>query len=273
MRAAIVQFPHPGAEHNAKHKQPIFPWNTGKHHRKFMRVPASYMDASGSMVHAPVSFWGEWEAPSRVIRTWRPEAGLPTYLHEPYWETPQFGGFRQNTDPWVFGDYFRYSNCKQQSQNALLHLLPGSMVLFGSTRGGQFVLDTCFIAASSAPMLETQGDDEVFDVCTINSLRHGTSEFQVHRGATVTNPIGGMFSFTPCLAGGETARFRRPIIELAPYVNPRSQQSPSGASVLRPPAEIRRAWDSVVEQVREEGLDLGVHMATPPRVLRPRSDE
>ena len=98
-RAAIVQFPHPGAEHNAKHKQPIFPWNTGKHHRKYMRVPGSYVDASGELVHAPVSFWGEWEAPSRVVKTWKSETDLPTYLHEPYWEDPQFEGFRQNTDP------------------------------------------------------------------------------------------------------------------------------------------------------------------------------
>jgi hypothetical protein len=111
--AVLVHFPHPGTEHNPK-RMSRQSWNTRKEHgRKFLCSLGQYVDdATRSPVEASLAFWGEWEAPSYVRQCWPREGELPQFLQEPVWEHPTFNGFRQNTDPWVFGDCFRYSNCK-----------------------------------------------------------------------------------------------------------------------------------------------------------------
>jgi hypothetical protein len=147
----FVHFPHPGTEHKPG-RQSFQPWNTtAKHCRKFLRSPGRYVTTDGSLVEASLVFWGEWEAPSYVLKRWSEQGELPCFLQEPVWEYPKFSGPRQNTDPWVFGDCFRYSNCKQAAQKSLQNLPSGSVILFGSTLGlasesdPRFVLDTVFV--------------------------------------------------------------------------------------------------------------------------------
>jgi hypothetical protein len=107
----VVQFPHPGPEYNPKNSQRMA-WNTEAHARKFLRSPGRYRDQDGVLREGDLVFWGEWEPPSRVVERW-PRAGkLPRFLHEPVWGSPGRTRPRQNTDPWVFGDAFLYSNCK-----------------------------------------------------------------------------------------------------------------------------------------------------------------
>jgi hypothetical protein len=69
----------------------------------------------------------------------------------------------QNTDPYVFGSCFKYFNCKQIRHRSiapkqrvafstkLARLDPGSIILFGCTRGtgqdARFLLDTVFVVA------------------------------------------------------------------------------------------------------------------------------
>ncbi|MGK4002197.1 hypothetical protein WMF31_06205 [Sorangium sp. So ce1036] len=59
----------------------------------------------------------------------------------------------QNTDPFVFGDTFLYSCCKQVRRNGSATLLRklqrGDVILFGSRLDGRFVLDTVFVVARS----------------------------------------------------------------------------------------------------------------------------
>ena len=55
---------------------------------------------------------------------------------------------RQNTDPFVFHEQFLYRCCKQttkKGQTQLAHLLPGSIVLFGSCVNDLFAIDTVFV--------------------------------------------------------------------------------------------------------------------------------
>jgi hypothetical protein len=149
MIPVFVHFPHPGDEHNPGNVRRQ-PWNTGNHRRKFLRSDGRYVAEDGSLYDASLVFWGEWEAPSYIVDCWLPEGRLPRFLHEPVWERPTTSGHRQNTDPWVFGDCFRYSNCKQLDQqlnpSALQRLTRGSIVLFGSTvdlkSRPRFVIDT-----------------------------------------------------------------------------------------------------------------------------------
>jgi hypothetical protein len=114
---------------------------------------AKLLAPGGSLAEAPLAFWAEWEAPSYVIHRWPEEGDLPRFLQEPRWERPTNKEFRQNTDPWVFGDCFRYSNCHQLNQSGLRNLAAGSVILFGSTlgfaspAGPRFVLDTLFVVS------------------------------------------------------------------------------------------------------------------------------
>jgi hypothetical protein len=59
----------------------------------------------------------------------------------------------QNTDPFVFGERFLYSCCKQLRHNGtatyLRELQRGDVILFGSHQHGAFVLDTVLVVAES----------------------------------------------------------------------------------------------------------------------------
>jgi hypothetical protein len=144
----VVQFPHPGAEHHPGNVQRQL-WNTRNHRRKFLQSNGRCVGDVGPPVEGELVFWGEWEAPSYVIKRWEREDSLPRFLHRPVWEHPTMQGPRQNTDPWVLGDSFRFSNCRQltpkRNRSSLQSLPPGSLILFGSTIGIDFVLDTVFV--------------------------------------------------------------------------------------------------------------------------------
>ena len=111
----FVQFPHPGREHRPAGKE--MPWNTGEHARKFLVSQAVFVE-DGRVESGSIGFWGEWEPQSRVVAEFRGRAPqAPRYVHEPYLQVPTDEGQGQNTDPLVFGDCFRYSNCRQLTRS------------------------------------------------------------------------------------------------------------------------------------------------------------
>jgi hypothetical protein len=66
------------------------------------------------------------------------------------------------------------------------------------------------------------------------------------------------------LPGGAAGpRFARPAYCDRRFVNPDSKQSPSGAKLRRPTAEVREAWDAAWQASRRAGLDLAVHVDLP----------
>jgi hypothetical protein len=271
----FVQFPHPGGEHVPTTDQ--MAWNTSNHLRKFLRAPGDYVDAEGHRATAELVFWGEWEAPSRVVRRWTASGRLPRAVHEPYWYRPTSGEFRQNTDPWVWGQRMVYSNCKQtmlagHRTTSMQALPPGSLICFGSSIHDEFCVDTVFVVASAEPWAPEHVDDldvdDAFKVCTAASLVTGggvPAGLMLYRGATIDDAVEGMYSFTPArLAHDEDARFTRPPIRLPGLINPRSKQSANGANRALEPETVRSAWAQVREQVLAGGHLLAVHWATPP---------
>ncbi len=224
----IVQFTHPGGEHkpdneNKNHRS----WNMGTHQRKFMLVNGRYVNKTG-LQKDKLMFWGEWEPPSYVSRL---ETGgdslLPKWLHRPYLplEIPNPKGYQkcneksyQNTDPFVFGDSFKYFVCKQiveawKRRTQLAELDKGSIILFGSTSGRTsdvafFQLDTVFVV----------GDYIEYDISDKNALKDESVsdtyrrivykmvfpkpadyslKLRLYSGATYNNPYKGMYSFAP----------------------------------------------------------------------------
>jgi hypothetical protein len=275
--ASIVQFPHPGAEHRPRGDW--MPWNTARHRRKFMAGHGTTVNCHGEVRNeTDLTFWGEWEGFSRVVARWAPANELPTVLHEPCWRSPDFDGPRQNTDPWVFGETFLYSNCTQltpaKRPSALQRLHVGSVILFGSVKAAQFVLDTVFVVGEVVGSYTPLDADQlmvhdVFRIATVDSLKTGPPEdagatYTLYRGATPTSRVADMFSFVPCLPRtADGPRFARRQVHLRDIINPKSKQTPSGASQVRPLPEVARLWSALVEQIIGAGLELGSAIALP----------
>lgn len=273
-QAYVVQFPHPGGEHRPKGD--VMPWNVDSHRRKFMLTEGDYRDSSGSQSSGKLVFWGEWEGPSRVLHRWNHERGLPTFLHEPHMGEPPTEGFRQNTDPWVFGDRFHYSNCKQLTNagrtiTSMQRLTEGSLILFGSSVDDRFVLDTALVVSRVQGSYTVRDHDHLdikddFRKATIESMASPDDaqidlQLTLYDGATPDDPFEEMFSFVPCLpTDGDVPRFARPAIELSGMINPKSRQSTSGSKIERSIEEVREAWEAVVQQVEEQGLLLGTRL-------------
>lgn len=183
----FVQFPHPGSEHNPPDDD--MPWNVAGHRRKFLITPGDYLDADARYDDIEVVFWGEWEPPSRIERRWPASDRLPRALHRPYWIQPQTSGFRENTDPWVFGAHMIYSVCKQitgphRRPTSMQRLPRGSVICFGSTIAGEFCIDTAFVVASAEPWVPADAAgldvDDAFKICTADSI--ATTESDLGRG-------------------------------------------------------------------------------------------
>lgn len=288
--ASFVQFPHPGAEHRPRGDR--MSWSSGNHGRKFLLVPGRYVADDEQRRMGEVVFWGEWEAPSRIERRWQVEGDLPRVLHTPYWTRPRGSQPRQNTDPWVFGDRMLYSNCKQVSgtprrPTGMQSLSSGSVVCFGSTRRDQFWVDTVFVVAAAEPWVPDQTAgldlDEAFLVCVAQPLstwaetntgcaspRIGCAagsglEFTLYRGATLEEPVHGMYSFVPARpVDHPTPRFARPVVRVPERINPASRQSPRGARRLLPIETVRQAWTSLRDQVLTYDFVLATSLVTPP---------
>ena len=288
--ATFVQFPHPREEHVPRGGR--MAWNVGPHARKFLVSPGRYFDATGDRGEADLVFWAEWEPPSEVVRDWPAAGWRPRWLQRPYWVRPATAAYRQNTDPWVFGDRMLYSNCRQHSKgnaNAMQRLHRGSVLCFGSTMDGEFCLDTVFVVASAEPWSPADGPadvEEAFTVCTVEAVGTGEAaaaacapggcaaplgrRYTLYRGATVDDPVDGTFSFVPARRADDPhPSFARPAIHLPGLVNPRSTQSYNGTNRPRPLVEVRAAWEAVRVQVLAADLVLATHLETPER----RGDE
>jgi len=107
-KLCFVQFIHPGGEHGPD-APGIKRWNVGLHRRKFLRSTGLALDSSRQMQRDELIFWGEWEPESRIDEVTSPVDEGPRFVHRPFYSDPPPDGWRQNTDPFVFGDQFHYS--------------------------------------------------------------------------------------------------------------------------------------------------------------------
>jgi hypothetical protein len=278
-RRCFVQFIHPGGEHWPDDGD-LKRWNRDQHRRKFLKSRGRYLNG-GDVHDGEIEFWGEWEPESRVAKRYaeRVEDG-PHFLYEPYFVRHRDGGWRQNTDPFVFGQQFHYTGCLQHTRRGptqLRHLAPGSILLFGSCRQkSRFVIDTVFVvgehhfdhsAADHLATLRPAVSDTYWAVTGEPWYSGDLPAAQSHRlyfGATHEQRIGGMFSFFPCrpldLDGGG---FARPEIAIPGFITRHLTQGKKIARDLSL-AELDELWETVVAQVEAQGLALGIEAQLPP---------
>ncbi len=276
----FVQFPHPGGEHEPD-PNGRKGWNTlpNSHARKFMEFRGKWIEGDGTERSGSLRAWGEWEAESDLtskLQQPRQDRQYPGYLWSPYYVPKSNYRLLHNTDPFIFGERFLYSNCKQGSVPSLAHLGRGTVIAFGSGRkiAGErrWVLDTVLVVADSLTYAAREAHQTLADAAPEAFLtvtggpiadNEGAS-FRLYMGATPDYPVEGMFSFFPAMPAHGDAGFPRPVIDLpSEYFNPRSWQAQKGPGRQRTREELRGLWDSLVAQVREAGLVLGTHAELP----------
>ena len=240
-----------------------------------MRLPGAWRDDTlGPTRQGEIVFWGEWEAASAVeLVTERVVDGLTGSIDR---STTAYGdalggGIRQNTDPFVFGDCFLYTYCRQPRNQNLRRLAPGSLILFGSTYKRRFVLDTCFVVGERVPHARHDYSEtavprvpRVFRETTLDPMyqQMGTS-CSLYLGATAEQPAAnGMFSFVPRLPAAESRTFARPPIELEWPLIKIGRTMQAGTIPYDDPEQLRELWERVVAQVLGS-CALGVRVAIP----------
>ena len=277
---SFVQFPHPGDECGpGPDGQKEWSKITNRHSRKFMEFHGKWMDEDYIERCGTLRAWGEWEAESELLCKLIqpcPDSLYPRSLWQPYYVSRTNYRRLLNTDPFVFGDRFLYSNCRQLNSHGLSSLARGSVIAFGSGKkiAGEWnwLLDTVFVVADSlvytAPEARTVLANIVpkaFLIVTAGPIADNLEgSYRLYMGATPDDPVEGMFSFFPAIEAHGEAGFPQPPIKLPrEFLNPRNYRAPKGQSRQRTREELCALWQSLVCQVREAGLLIGTHAALP----------
>ncbi len=274
----FVQFIHPGGEHQPD-ESGFKDWNRKAHKRKFVEI-SGRRHRGGDSFEGPLRFWAEWEPQSVVTEIDDPIDGGPRFVHQPFYVVPTNCDGLQNTDPFVFGG-FLYTGCQQWTKRGatqLRYLERGSVILFGSRLGSQFCIDTVFVVRDRkehhARNYKTGFRNlvsEAFQEATLSvwySDKNNScapESCRLYFGATIDEPVNGMFSYFPCMPAKDCPRgFARPAIDLPDVINPALQQGKR----LNKGVTLKVAtdyWNAVRESVESSGLWLGVHADLPPR--------
>ena len=263
-----------------------------------MQLRGEWIAADDSRRTGELRAWGEWEPESSLVRCFSPrppqpdESLHPRFLWRPcYSQKASYRGLH-NTDPFIFGECFLYSNCRQAKNPGLRRLARGSVIAFGSAKKvnseWKWMLDTVFVvmdfvdyAPRNPREIPEDWTPDAFRVATGGPLTDndhssapGTcaptrTRLRLYRGATPCDPVDGMFGFFPATPSGGAQgdrSFPRPFVDLSPeYFTPALAMGPKGLSRnLKDDAyELRSLWDSLVAQVRDADLVLGTRAELP----------
>jgi len=298
----FVQFIHPGKEATKiesasapKGVKGWCPWNradykTGKwqHRRKFLVAQSKY-SMLGQEEEGLVGFWGEWEGPSLAVNTPKPyrTPGRPKLFHIPAFYEPVDHKDKLDTDPFVFGNHFLYCGCQQHTDHQreggagetfLRRLDVGSVILFGSSTGGRFVLDTCFVVGGWIDYTSGEFDalrsviPPLYESLTLKPQHVGNptcESFRLYIGATKASPVGDMYSFAPCLPFFQTkcSGFIRPGLEIEGLITQSLTQGKKGSRIGCVEG-MEQLWHHVVAQIETAGLARAHAIELAPRMFK-----
>ena len=263
--AKIIILPHPGGERLPSRRSNRVPWPPfgAAHRRKFLQAPGEWALSTGESGDSLLEFWGEYEGPTFCSRL-PPGRGLPQAVHsiDPRPEPPT-----RNTDPWVFHQGFVWSLCRHKN---LPTIVPsGTVVLFGSTVSGEWLLDTVFVVnrriAGVAGKIGGPYDRLVLPTIP--------GAFQPFIGIPYTT-AAELFSFVPARRiDNEHKPFRRPsmnslfsLLRKGTDRQPPSPRNAQGLAVCTAIGGVRSFWNALVRETEEAGLVLGTLFHHPSRV-------
>ena len=307
-KLCVVQFMHSGNEFlmsKCKHTPSprkradgslLVPWSREENHfRRLVRHNGWYVDKSGNYKHGDLAFWTEWESETMARPLGTDEDFFKAHFAHEVQCPPTVSGTVhcgrnpngnygcQNTDPCVFGDTFKYSNCHQSVHGDLRRMKPGSLIVFGSYKKDKrrkkevFCLDTVFIVGDVA--IDYSPNDANGDWCsgqyknlTLRRLPH-EGKYTFYRGATCRETVNlekALFSFTPAkLCDGVCVPCERCVLDDISGLNKHlrnkvfNKGSQGFHSEEADQNEIKAVWNDIVQQVIKHGFVLGVHFDWP----------
>jgi hypothetical protein len=271
--AKIIQFIHPGPEHSfdnnvngLMHKN----WNSDNHRRKFCHANGKYINVDNKNIDDEFMFWSEWEAPSFVNLT-NQNSPLPKYLHLPYLPSDNNGNIiatgSQNTDPCVFGDYFKYFVCQQIRKNGKLtqmtNLDKGDLILFGSGKNKRFLIDTVFVVDETIDLINVESEYKVLSIDRYNN--YSVSGCKIYKGKKfVKNEI---YSFVPASKNyfGRIEVPRNSTLLLNNYITNNLTQGRKVSDVNQNTIEM--VWAELKTLAQNQGLFLAHEVKWPDKII------
>ncbi len=277
-----VQLNHPGSQKPFKlgsgyisiGKNIIREWNNDIHYRKFIQHDSYFVNGLGDLspTQEALYFWGEWEGYSFFKPFSKTDYRiLPNGLHKLFHSTVIRG--LQNTDPYIYGEDFKYCVCKQKGQ--LTSLVLDDLILFGTVlpKLGRFYIDTVFVIKShdiSSNVQMTSGAQysQVYKEETLEQLNEYlktptfTNNNRVYHSKTWWDDKD-YFSFVPCKLSYDNIGFERLFIELSNQTFQLSS-NPTGKSFLSNcPLSTKDLWKEIVRISIEQGFVLGIKFDEP----------
>jgi len=291
----IIQFSHNGEELNLSKRSPKngvayrfdntnpntgyrFWNNEPSHKRKFIRQLGWYLENIGNSFDikpqkGEICFWGEWEPQSKFELTGNRYTGtpyLPHAIHYPLFSMRGIG--RHNTDPFVFGDHFYYTNCKQNSYPMLRSLTNGSIIIYGSEKNKtDFLIDTVFVVGNSEPVanyhLHPTTYPTILRQATIdlhgglphNMMLYQGKMYDLNKHYSENEPY--TFCFVPCMINCDSIGFERPVIDWQKF----KLKKPGAGTVTKKVdySSESNFWHDLVAELIKQGFSLGIKLEMP----------
>ena len=253
----IIQLMHPGGY---SYNEGNISWNNKGHKRKLIKNEISYIDNGVLCKNKIGYFWGEWEPESYCLK----ENGY--YVHTVKYPSDIESGLLnkcvygcnepadyRNTDPYVFGDYFIYSNCLQ-SYSELQQLGKDDLILFGSSVDGNFVLDTLFVVDKELYPDEIVSD--CFKKTTYQFIKDEDVKIYKAKMYNSEDPEY-IYSLFPCSLNP----FERPEINLE-YIS-KTKRGVYYIHKHNPNLKSKEVWNQIVDIIKSKVLFMGVSATEP----------
>jgi len=280
--ARIIEFSHPGLQLNltersinngiayrfANSNTGVRYWNNEKdHYRKFIQNKGHYLKNLNSTPQKDdLLFWGEWEPQSDFSLTGLSVKLKPNAIHKPFISICGVGA--HNTDPFVFGANFYYSNCKQNKNN-MNNLNTGDLIIFGTEYDNGFALDTVFVIENSVTAQTYLNSPAAYPsilrqaTLDLNNMYQNNLNFRLYKGLIYNSNLNKkeIFSFFPCKLKSQ-GEFERPLLDFNKF----NLQSPGARTVLKDInySSVSDFWLDLVNQITIQGYFLGIQTDMPP---------
>lgn len=266
----VLLLPHPGKERLPDEGRLtgdffLCNWPKGsrhkkKHRRKFMQIKGQWHDLHGHEGEELLEMWTEYEAPTTAEALIGKKPGEARYVHKIIQEV---GKPTLNTDPWMFYPGFVWTTCRHEKANGATEVpSEGDIVLFGSSVGGAWVLDTVLVIDDRQNGIPKGKFGAEYDALVGSNVKLTERPFIGKRFQDIRTP----FSFVPCKhAGNGHAPFARPRMNhLFEKLRRKGKDTPipsvgnSQALTFTYPAKgIATFWSELLRLIDKQGLVMG----------------
>ena len=257
----ICSHPHTEPSYGRKRK-PIgsrvrIPWNTGSYHRRKSISRSGQYLSNGTLVSDTLHFWGEYEPASEadIISTSSPKA-----VHSKLFPVRGRGTISRdalNTDPYVFGEHFKYICCRMGNKKHI----PGDVILFGhfvtdSVAGRLlFELDTVIVIKEVVNIDHKRNTTQYYKA-SIKPILGKTEYF--YKGYNISEKKE-YFSFVPCLIQPNLSAIPpKPSLDLTKYGFHVKKGWYSYVAASIPLSQ--EIWKQLIKDVKKANWQIGTHI-------------